>query len=189
MINQTYKMVLLAFSKKVNRRKDCKRPESTVTGNVILTISSITIDKFNIPTIPPSLKIPLAKTVSSYQRKSNDVISNIEEFERTYRMRNCCRACILILGKEHYTINFPSFFNLSMIDQALFHMIKAHSGDLTYSVYPSWGKRGIQGNETDWGRVWLPTGLVQPNNTEKSGRFIGQITIVRRSQKRTLLLA
>lgn len=176
-------MVLLAFSKKINTHADCLRPEKTVTANVLLNIPSVTIDKFNIPTLSKDSKLSLHTKVSGYTRNFRDKPAQTEDFERTRKILNQCKKVILFLEKQEYRINFPLFFNLSMIDQALVAMIRAHSSEVQYCVLPNRTRRAIQGEESGWGKVWLVQSPIPASNTEDSNKNIGSLTIVRATQK------
>lgn len=185
--------VHLIFKKEINTRKHSRSPKKTVTGNVILFISERTIDKFNIPVYTG--EVPLQIKKESFMRTGiNKTPHRCKESEMSNRgVLKMARKVKLLYGVkydayhgavDYYQINFPYFFNLSMIRDSLFYMLKTNSEGTKFMCLPSQKKRDIFiGNKESISVALLGTNqLIQGLNIDEA--HFGNVTIVGRPTRK-----
>jgi hypothetical protein len=183
--------VHLVFTKEINKKKDAMSPQKTVKGNVILFISERTIDKFNIPVFKG--EVPMSTTRKETIRKKGDNSHKLSATSQPKKiMDKEVRRTRILYGynpksydnsTDHYLINFPYFFNISMIRDSLFLMFNKNKEGTRFMVLPSQKKRDIFIGNKDMVNVELGKGgLIQGINTNES-RF-SSCTIVGKSQKK-----
>jgi hypothetical protein len=184
--------VHLIFTKEINRKKDAMSPKKTVKGNVILFVSERTIDKFNIPIYTGD--IPMHRNIPDCTRTLQDGgVVNISGYQAKKRNQEQSARKIKILyghsfktydgSIDHYLINFPWFFNLSMIRDSLFVMFKANAEGTRFMALPSRRKRDIYIGNKDGVSVALGSGkLIQGMNV--SGTRYSPCTIIGKSTLR-----
>ena len=171
--------LILNYRKTIGRTKTRNpRPETTVRGNVILTVETDFIIRFNVQ-IFSEHATPVQKQSSFiYDRGKKRNIYSPE----AYRKARFNRGAFLVeiskktssstvlsptfLPKKHY-LRFPKFFNTWMIDNALFQILKDASDfeDLRFSVN-SGRIREIFGEETNYGTVTLSRTFIEGKTPE-----------------------
>lgn len=178
--------VHLIFTKEINKKKDAMSPQKTVKGNVILFISERTIDKFNIPVFNGD--VPLQVKKQSFTRNTpNKIPHKHKESEVSKKIVSKTARKIKILygynpksydnSTDHYLINFPYFFNISMIRDSLFLMFTANKEGTRFMSLPSQKKRDIFIGNKDMVNVALGSGkLIQGLNIDDAS--FGACTIV-----------
>lgn len=116
--------VLIAYQKTINKKRDAINPSKRVTGNVILFISERTIDKFNIPIYTGY--VPMVKNVSPFSRKRwGEKETKMPAYQTLKQgLDKSIRMVRLITDSDYYLINFPYFFNIAMIRDSLFLLLK-----------------------------------------------------------------
>ena len=178
--------VHLTFTKEINTRAHSLSPKKTVKGNVILFISERTIDKFNIPVFKGEVPMSITRkettrtlqdkksvNVSSYQFIKQGLNKNIRQVKILYGYNPKSYDN----STDHYLINFPYFFNISMIRDSLFLMFNKNKEGTRFMVLPSQKKRDIFIGNKDMVNVSLGSGkLVQGMNIDDA-KF-GECTIV-----------
>jgi hypothetical protein len=184
--------VHLIFTKEINRKKDAMSPQKTVKGNVILFISERTIDKFNIPVFKGDIPL-LIKKKSFIRNTPNKIPHNHKESEVSKKTVNKTAKKVKILygynpksydnSTDHYLINFPYFFNISMIRDSLFLMFTKNKEGTRFMCLPSQKKRDIFIGNKDMVNVSLGNGkLIQGMNIDDA-KF-GECTIVVSSSRK-----
>ena len=178
--------VHLVFTKKINQRTHSLRPKKLVKGNVILFVPERTIDKFNIPVFKGEVPMSITRkettrtlqdkksvNVSSYQFIKQGLNKNIRQVKILYGYNPKSYDN----STDHYLINFPYFFNISMIRDSLFLMFNKNKEGTRFMVLPSQKKRDIFIGNKDMVNVSLGSGkLVQGMNIDDA-KF-GECTIV-----------
>jgi hypothetical protein len=188
--------VHLIFAKEINKKKDAMSPQKTVKGNVILFISERTIDKFNIPVFKGEVPMVIDRSqttrtlenkktvnVSSYQVIKQGLNKNIRQIKILYGYNPKSYSGSV----DYYLINFPYFFNLSMIRDSLFLMFNKNKEGTRFMCLPSQKKRDIFIGNKDMVNVSLGNGkLIQGMNIDDA-KF-GECTIVDNPVRRKQLL-
>lgn len=158
--------ILIAYTKEINQRKHAKQPSKTVNGNTILMVSEETVNFFNIPTYQGSSL--LFQEIRSYSREINKSQVKITDYTRIKRGFTKGRTVRLKPSKTKvrasYLITFPYFFNLSMIRDSLFLLLKKNKEKCRFQVLQSQKNRDIYiGNDVN---VSIPLKLIETKNTE-----------------------
>jgi hypothetical protein len=163
-------------------------PQKTVKGNVILFISERTIDKFNIPVFNgevPSLiqrKESVRRGVNKREHtlKSNSFPKQVLRTVRQVKILYGYNPKSYDNSTDHYLINFPYFFNISMIRDSLFLMFTTNKESTRFMCLPSQRKRDIFIGNKDMVNVSLGSGkLIQGVNIDNSN--FSECTVVEKS--------
>jgi hypothetical protein len=178
--------VHLTFKKEINQRAHSLSPKKTVTGNVILFVQKKTIDKFNIPVYTGNIPMVVDRSkttralqdnktanIASYQVIKQGLTKNVRKIKILYgyNPKSYDRSI------EYYLIDFPYFFNLGMIRDSLFLMLKTNAEGTRFMCLPSQKKRDIFIGNKDMVNVTLGKGkLIQGMNINDS-KF-GNCTLV-----------
>ena len=188
--------VHLVFTKKINQRTHSLRPKKLVKGNVILFVPERTIDKFNIPVFKGEVPMIIDKseTTRTLQDKKTVNVSGYQVIQKG--LNKNIRQVKILYGynpksydnsTDHYLINFPYFFNISMIRDSLFLMFNKNKEGTRFMVLPSQKKRDIFIGNKDMVNVSLGGGkLVQGVNIDNAS--FGECTIVGNPVRRKQLL-
>lgn len=175
--------ILLAYKKTINRYSHARGAEKMVIGNVILYISERTINFFNIPKYTGI--VPLTGVRQSFERKYADKTTTTVK-SHSYARTGCrifVRKVKIIYKIDYYRINFPWFFDISMIRDSLFLLLKKNKEQRRFQVLPSQDKRDIFIGNKDMVKVWIPSDgkLVAAQNTKDA--HLSDVTIVGHSKR------
>lgn len=183
-----YKYIILHFSRKVGHTKTrIPHPEKTVRGNLVLTVTSDFIDRFNVP---KSLNIfPLISEVKEFQfvNKNGRTIRRGfvrklkprkgEKLVEIRKLRPSASNLAPQFAIERHYLRFPDFFNRWMIDNALYEICSQSPDFERLRFYINGGRMfEIIGEQTGYGAVSIESNL-RDGDTPHHSRW-GEVTLI-----------
>lgn len=171
------KAVLIAYEKEINKRSHARKPSKVITGNVIIFVYKDFADYFNVPVYTGDVFI--INTVSEYQRERENKLHFVDSYQRPKRhQRKRVRKVEVITNDRSFALNFPHFFNNSMVRDSLYLIMRKNIETAKFKVGKCQKIRSIFIGNKDMVQVFLPKGneMITPRNLDAN--LYGTPTIV-----------